>query len=36
MENADVHFILFVNSKSGDGQGAAFLDLGGNQITIHY
>jgi diacylglycerol kinase (ATP) len=36
MENADVHFILFVNSKSGDGRGAALLDLGGNQITIRY
>lgn len=36
MENAEVHFILFVNTKSGDGQGAALLDLGGNQITIRY
>jgi hypothetical protein len=31
-----VHFILFVNTKSGDGYGSAYLNLGSNEITIKY
>lgn len=32
----EVHFILFVNTKSGDGYGANYLRLGGTEITIKY
>jgi diacylglycerol kinase (ATP) len=36
MQDSGVHFLLFVNSKSGDGKGAAYLNLGGNEVTIRY
>lgn len=31
-----MHFVLFINTKSGDGYGSNYLKLGGNQITIKY
>ncbi len=32
----EVHFILFVNTKSGDGYGASYLELGSQEIMIKY
>lgn len=32
----EVHFILFVNTKSGDGYGATYLKLGSSEIKIKY
>ncbi len=35
-KSEDVHFILFVNTKSGDGYGANYLKLGSEEIIIKF
>lgn len=32
----EVHFILFVNTKSGDGYGSTYLKLGSSELKIKY
>lgn len=31
-----MHFIFFVNTKSGDGDGQQFFRLGPSELVIHY
>ena len=37
MENVDtMHFVMFINTKSGDGNGKSFFTLGYPELVIHY
>ena len=31
-----IHFVVFVNTKSGNGDGKRFLSLGYQQLVIHF
>ena len=34
--SSKVHFILFINTKSGNGDGKKFFTLGYPELVIHY